>query len=116
MRKGEYTPAVDQWVAMMRQKYPGYVVRACRVVLAKEPGATESLKVGSVIHRELIGAAAMSGIVLGGPLQVGPAPAPSRPAARTSSFDELPGSGGGTNSNPVDRPSPFPVPYPRPHP
>lgn len=118
VRKGEYTAAVDEWVAMMRRKFPGYVVRARRVVLAKEQGATESLKVGSVIHRELIGAAAMSGIVLGEPLQVGPGPAsPSRPAARIDRWSEpQPGAGGQTNINPVDRGSPFPVPYPRPHP
>ncbi|MHB1558847.1 MAG: hypothetical protein ACYC61_15450, partial [Isosphaeraceae bacterium] len=117
VRKGEYTGAVDDWVAMMRRKFPGYVVRVRRVVLAKEQGATDSLKVGSVIHRELIGAAAMSGIVLGEPLQAGPGlSSPSRPAARTELWSEPPGAGGQTNINPVDRGSPFPVPYPRPHP
>lgn len=117
VRKGEYTPAVDEWVAMMRRKFPGYIVRARRVVLAREQGATESLKVGSVIHRELIGAAAMSGIVLGEPLQVGPGiSSPSRPASRSSDRPGAPGAGGQTNINPVDRGSPFPVPYPRPHP
>ncbi len=117
VRKGEYTAAVDEWVAMMRRRFPGYVVRVRRIVLANEQGATESLKVGSVIHRELIGAAAMSGIILGEPLQVGPGlSSPSRPAARSNHWPESPGAGGQTNINPVDRGSPFPVPYPRPHP
>lgn len=117
VRTGEYTPAVDAWVAMMRRKYPGYVVRVRRVVLAKEKGATEKLKVGSVIQRELLGAAAMAGIIVGEPLQPGPGPSsPSRPAARTNHWPESPGAGGQTNLNPVEHGSPFPVPYPRPHP
>ncbi len=117
VRKGEYTPAVDDWVAMMRRKYPGYVVRVRRVVLAKEKGATEQLKVGSVIQRELLGAAAMAGIIVGEPLQPGPGPSsPSRPAARTNHWPASPGAGGQTNLNPVERGSPFPIPYPRPHP
>lgn len=115
VRKGEYTGAVDDWLAMMRSKHPRYVVRALRVDLARERGATEQLKVGSVIHRELLLAAAQSGVVLGAPIQIGPGPyASQRPAPRPGVRAEMPGAGGATDINPVGRTTPFPIPYPRP--
>ena len=58
VRKGEYTAAVDDWIKLMREKYPAYLVHVQKVELARERGATENLKVGSVIHRELLTAAA----------------------------------------------------------
>ena len=45
-------------------------------MLDRVRGATEKLKVGSVIHRELLIAAAQSGVVLGAPLRIGPGPSP----------------------------------------
>lgn len=117
LRKGEYTAGVDDWLKMMREKYPRYVVRVLPVLLDHERGATEKLKVGSVIHRELLLAAAESGIVLGEPMRIGPGPSASRrPTPRTNVWDEAPGAGGSTNINPVGRITPFPVPYVRPHP
>jgi hypothetical protein len=74
VRKGEYTAAVDDWIKAVREKYPGYLVRVLPVHLARERGATEKLKVGSVIHRELLIAAAQSGVLLDAPLQIGPGP------------------------------------------
>jgi hypothetical protein len=74
VRKGEYTAAVDDWLEMMRVKHPRYVVRVLPVRLDRERGDTEKLKVGSVIHRELLLAAARSGVVLGAPMQIGPGP------------------------------------------
>jgi hypothetical protein len=78
VRKGEYTAAVDDWIKAVREKYPGYLVRVLPVDLARERGATEKLKVGSVIHRELLMAAAQSGVFLGAPLQIGPGPLTSQ--------------------------------------
>ena len=66
MRKGEYTPAVEDWVRNTRTKYPSYRVPVRAVDLSRERGGrTEKLKVGSVIHRELLIAAAQAGVFLG---------------------------------------------------
>jgi hypothetical protein len=116
-RKGEYTAAVDQWIEQMRRKYPRYVVRVLPVDLDRERGATEQLKVGSVIHRELLMAAAESGVVLGAPLRLGPGPsATRRPSSRSEVWTETPGAGGSSDINPPGRFMPFPFPYVRPHP
>ena len=48
-----------------RTKYPSYVVLVRTVDLSRERGQTEKLKVGSVIYRELLVAAAESGVILG---------------------------------------------------
>jgi hypothetical protein len=115
VRIGEYTGAVDDWLAMMRSRHPRYVVRALRVDLNRERGATEQLKVGSVIHRELLLAAAQSGVVPGAPMSISPGPyASRRPAPRMNLRSEMPGAGGATDINPVGRTTPFPIPYPRP--
>jgi hypothetical protein len=117
VRKGEYTGAVDDWVQMMREKYPRYLVQVRRVDLNRERGATEKLRVGSVIHRELLMAAAQSGVLLGAPMRIGPGPsATQRPSTSARTWTEIPGAGGASNINPVAGTSPFPVPYPRPHP
>ena len=55
VRKGQYTPAVDAWIRALRTKYPAYDITSREVDLAREQGETESLKVGSVIKRELYG-------------------------------------------------------------
>jgi hypothetical protein len=117
-RKGEYTPAVDDWVRLMRQRFARYEVRVLPVSLAREKGGTDKLKVGSVIRRELLLAAARSGVVLGAPLSVGPAPrGDGLPSVRTDPRpSRTPGAGGSTNINPVTPPMPFPMPYTRPHP
>ena len=49
----------------MRTKYTAYDVTIREVDLAREQGETESLKVGSVIKRELMAAAALEGVVIG---------------------------------------------------
>jgi hypothetical protein len=120
VRKGEYTAAVDDWLELMRAKHPRYVVRVLEVRLDRERGDTERLKVGSVIHRELLLAAARSGVILGAPMQIGPGPyATQRPSPRMNVRPGTPGAGGASGINlPSDsaRSSPFPVPYPRPHP
>ncbi len=117
VQKREYTPAVDAWLDFLHQRFPHYEARALPVVLDLEKGATEKIKVGSVIRRELLLAAARSGIILGGPISTRPSldtqtlrPFPS------SKHPETPGAGGSTSINPVTPPMPFPMPYVRPHP
>ena len=65
VRKGEYTPAVDAWVQLMRTKYTAYYVAIRDVDLAREHGDTDQLKVGAVVKRELMVAAALEGVVVG---------------------------------------------------
>jgi hypothetical protein len=124
-RKGQYTKAVDEWLALMRAKYPSYAVIMRTVKLDEEAGQTESLKVGSVIKRELLAAAALQGVFLGeagrgglprsflpwSGIQTGPAPI-LRPSAARPAF---PGAGV-SNLNAPGPSFPVPMPYPRPHP
>jgi hypothetical protein len=80
VRKGEYTAAVEAWVRDTRAQYPTYLVLVRPVDLSREKGETEKLKVGSVIYRELLIAAAQAGVLPGAPLNIGPGPpvGPSR--------------------------------------
>lgn len=122
VRKGDYTPAVDAWVALMAAKYPGYEVAVRDVDLAREKGPTEIRKVGAVVHRELLAAAAAEGVFLDGapprrivarrpltprlvPIEGPFAPSPYLPSARMRFLQP---------STPVG--FPVPMPYPRPHP
>ena len=128
LRIGQYTPKVDEWVNDVQKKYPGYFVAVRAVDLHREKGDTEFLKVGSVIRRDLVVAAASVGITL----ESG-ATAPIRPStARIGRFLEL-GEGPRTAVSrrqqslrglpasprndrgyltPVDRRFPVPVPFP----
>ncbi len=122
LRKGQYTPAVDAWVQLMRTKYTAYHVTMRDVDLEDEQGETESLKVGSVIKRELMAAAALEGVVIGygvpgfqvptnAPRTGLAAPArTSQPAPRGATL------GSSSYLNPPGPSFPFPMPYPRPHP
>jgi len=123
VRKGQYTPAVDVWIQLLRMKYPAYDVMILEVDLTREQGETESLKVGSVIKRELLAAAALEGIVIGDTvprLQVRTiAPRTGLPAAPGMIGRPAPlGSSlrGSNDLNPPGPSFPVPVPYPRPHP
>jgi hypothetical protein len=121
LRKGEYTRAVDDWLLLMKTRYPGYVVHVRDVELAREKGATETMRVGSVIHRELLAAAAMEGIFLGDslPRVVSPRPGARMPPTPrfpgASSFPSI-GASGAVDLNPPRPSFPVPVPFPRPHP
>jgi len=66
LRRGQNTAQIDAWIQEMRTKYPAYIVLVRDVDLKREKGATESLKVGSVIQRELMIAAGLAGVVVGG--------------------------------------------------
>jgi hypothetical protein len=117
LRKGEYTPTVDVWTKNVQLKYPAYIAFTRDVDLSMEKGKSDSLKVGSVIRRELTVAAALSGVILGSPIN-----------SRGRAFESLQNSAAAGKQNTLpfstDRsflktsPAPFPVPmpYPRPHP
>jgi hypothetical protein len=121
LRKGEYTRAVDDWVALLQARFPGYEVRVRDVFLAREKGATEKLRVGSVLNRELLAAAASEGIVPGESLRPRGI---ERPDAVLRLLPRMPGprllpglvSSGRIDHGPPPPSFPVPVPYPRPHP
>jgi hypothetical protein len=118
LRRGQNIREIDAWLAKMRTEYPAYVVIVHDVDLEREHGATESLKVGSVVQRELLIAAGMAGIVVGGGLNPGlgqrpglsaTTSAPARSALRPTRLPELDRSF--LNPNPTS--FPVPAPYPR---
>jgi hypothetical protein len=119
VRKREYTPAVDHWLALMRSKYTNYFVAVRDVDLSREKGETELLKVGAVIKRDLLAAAGMAGVFLGEPATRSPIPRPGLPG-RPEMFDQpstlRPRGSGAIDLNPPGPSFPVPVPYPRPHP
>jgi len=122
VRKSQYTPAVDAWLQLLRTKYPAYDVTIREVDLAREQGETESLKVGSVIKRELLAAAAREGIVIGygvAGFQL-PTIAPKTGLAAPARISQAAPQGTTLDRssylNPPGSTFPFPMPYPRPHP
>jgi hypothetical protein len=116
LRKHEYTAAVDDWLREMSTKFPGYVVEERAVDLGRERGETEKLKVGSVIHRELMIVAAQSGIILGPSVRTGSSPnAGPSPSARTTR-PARPLQTDRSYLVPSGPSFPVPMPYPRPHP
>ena len=111
VRKGEYTPAVDDWIALMHAKHPRYLVLVRKVDLSRERGETDQLKIGSVIHRELLIAAAEAGVFLDAPLQLGPGPFTGQNQA--PSVNRMP-SGPRTDRSFLNSPSTPSIPvYPR---
>ncbi|WP_165251850.1 hypothetical protein [Paludisphaera soli] len=123
VRKGDYTPAVQAWVAMMAEKFPNYDVAVRDVDLGREEGPNETRKVGAVVHRELLAAAAAEGIFLGvdasarsvvsrEPLTVRLAPIRGTigPSSYPSFAPMMYPQGG------VPMGFPVPMPFPRPHP
>jgi hypothetical protein len=118
VRRDEYTPAVDAWLELMRTRFPAYQVTVRDVELSREEGKTEALKVGSVIKRELMAAAALEGIVLDGELPVsgiqpGFPPADQRTGRTAGRGPLLPRS---SDLGPPQPSFPVPMPFPRPHP
>jgi hypothetical protein len=117
LRKNEYTPAAQAWLKNVQTKYPAYVAFERDVRLDREQGKTESLKVGAVIKRELMVAAALSGIEIGGIGQIQRAPSFSS-QNQTPGPNRRPGAVSIDRSflNPAPTSFPVPIPYPRPHP
>ncbi len=116
VRKGEYTGAVYDWIDLMHEKHPAYRVRVRPVDLRRERGETEKLKVGSVVYRELLLAAAQSGVVLGAPMQISSGPSAAGGRAARTNPPAMPGGGDRSYLNPSSPSFPVPMPYPRPHP
>jgi hypothetical protein len=125
IRKGEYTPAVDAWLELMRTKHPAYQVTVRNVDLVREKGQTEMLKVGSVVKRELAAVAGLEGVFVDGGIAAGlgrPPTITAGPGASTAvQWMFRPGPLGpridrSLYANPPSSGFPFPVPYPRPHP
>ncbi len=122
LRKGQYTPAVDAWVQLMRTNYTAYHVALRDVDLENEQGETDMLKVGAVVKRELMAAAALEGVVIGYGVpgfQV-PTIAPRTGLAAPVRISQPAAPGATLNRssylNPPGSTFPFPMPYPRPHP
>lgn len=117
VRKGEYSPAAQAWLKDVQAKYPAYVVLSRDVDLDREKGKTDLLKVGAVVQRELMVAAALSGVVIGGPgpIQRGPSFSFQNQTPR-SSRQPVGVSNDRSFLNPAPTPFPVPIPYPRPHP
>jgi len=125
LRENEYTPAVDDWVEMMRTRYPNFEVVVRDVDLAREKGPSDTRKVGSVVYRELLSAAATQGVFVGASA---PTPNFTTTPRHPRFFDApalprgpLPGYGYSPilpmfNQNPLPMGFPVPMPYPRPHP
>jgi hypothetical protein len=118
LRKGEYTPRVDDWLALVRRQYPGYAAYTRDVDLARERGATDRLKAGSAVLREFYVLAAERGYDLSPllPSRRGTSAPPSMPHALTPLPQlRLPEMSPATTPL-LPEGSPFPYPYPRPHP
>jgi hypothetical protein len=122
VRKGEFTPAVEAWVAMMAEKYPNYDVAVRDVDLARESGPTETRKVGAVVHRELLAAAAAEGLFLGAESArsvVSREPLTTRLTPIRGSHGPslyLPAVPMSFPRNGLPMGFPVPMPFPRPHP
>jgi hypothetical protein len=117
VRKGEYSQAAQSWLKDVQSKYPAYVAFGRDVHLDREKGNTDLLKVGAVIQRELMVAAALSGVVIGGPGHINRAPSISS-QNQTPGLSRRPGAVSNDRSflNPAPTTFPVPIPYPRPHP
>jgi hypothetical protein len=112
LRKKEFTPDVERWLAVMKKDYPGYDAYTRDIDLARERGQTDNLKIGSAILREFYLLGDRNGYTF-------LAPPPRLPAAtRSAPMPMLPrvGPSPPRSFEPASSPSPFPVPYPRPHP
>ena len=80
LRRTQNLRGIDAWLTEMQMKHPAYVVIVRDVDLKRERGQTESLKVGSVIQRELMIAAGLAGLVPGGGLSPHPGQGPGSSA------------------------------------
>ena len=117
VRNGEYTPAVEVWMKNVQSKYTAYTAFTRDVDLSVEKGQSDSLKVGSVIKRELTVAAALSGVILGSPINSRGRPFESlQNSPATGNRQTGPFSTDRSFLNASPAPFPVPMPYPRPHP
>lgn len=133
LRRGEFTPEVDAWLARVRGDYPHYRAYLLDVTLADWPGSTPGERLAAAVESERLGATlthlraredvparpAPEGYA---PIQFsfGPSPPELRdlaiglPAAYRRDFGPPLGASGAMAS--PSAPFPVPMPYPRPHP
>lgn len=116
LRRKEYTPEVDRWLALVRERYPGYEAYVRDVSLAKLRGDTENHKIGAAVVDEFLFVGVQHGYdfgpVPGGPSRLGLS-ATGRPG---SPLQALPRVGSTQPLSSPMPPFPVPIPYPRPHP
>jgi hypothetical protein len=109
LRREQEIAKIEAWINEMRTKYPAFIVLVHDVDLARQRGATESLKVGSVIQNELAIAAARAGIITGGGLDLGPGP--NLGVRVIPRLELLPGSPAGNRATYMNSPSlSYPLP------
>jgi hypothetical protein len=118
LRKGQFTPEVERWLALMKEKYPNYNAYTRDIDLTREQGDTEKHKIGSAIVREFVVLGTAHGYDFAGvspgarpPLS---APAMTRSEARPSVFRPMPGSSTPLFTPGTSPPPTFPVPFPFP--
>ncbi len=117
VRKGEDSPAVDRWLKQIASQYPDYIAISRAVDLSRERGEIESLKVGSVIKRELLAAAALAGVPVGSSLRFPSTPIGGLVTGRpVASLPRVPAIANPAIAPPLQPLFPVPVPFPRPHP
>ena len=124
LRKGEFTPGVESWLAMMKRDFPDYAAYARPLALSAQEGENDNYKIGDAVVQEFLVIAAQSGINLGGYVPRSPSSSPTYRAPLSSyppgsgSFTPRPFRGVGSQSPTSVSPplTPFPIPYPRPHP
>jgi hypothetical protein len=111
VRKGEYTPRVDAWPAMVTKQRPQYVAYVREIDFSRFRGASDNLKTGDAIIAEFLLVAFENDVDLTGPPR-------SYFGARRAEQGKrsIPGSAAAVFSAPGAGASPFPIPYPRPHP
>lgn len=122
VRKGEYTPHVDDWLEKLRKEYPHYLAYVKEVTLKEErERARPQEAVANAVRAELVAAVAPTvrkrirqpePFIFGGSSTFQSAPARS---ARSTQL--MPRSSGAPGSyGPPAYTFPNPFPYPRPHP
>lgn len=127
-RKGEFTPAVHEWLAMVRRQYPDYVTSVRYVDVGQRDVGGVVRETVDATRRALEEASAQIrrehrsrrlgglGRSYGGPgVYVRPRMRPGRWPQRFG-INGAPGAGGIVPSTPLPYPFPTPYPYPRPHP
>jgi hypothetical protein len=116
--RGEFTPAVEAWLAQLRARYPRYTAYVRAVDLSREAADTRNHKIGSVIIQEFLAVGTEHGYDFGGFVPGRPPRAPAATARRPPPVVPPPAFRTIRSTVPAAAALPFPtpLPYPRPHP
>lgn len=112
--RGQYTPAVDDWLGLLHRDYPAYAAYARDFDLSRGPEDTRAHRTGAAIVREFLAVGLEHGYDFSGvPPGAGAPPIALRalhalPRLRLAPAPNL--------QPPSFGQAPFPIPYPRPHP